>query len=465
MPAQREHWGTKLGFIMATAGSAIGLGSLWRFPYLTGENGGGAFVLLYILFTLLIGIPIFISELIAGRASQKSAIQAFMKLAPRSNHWHLAGWLNIFTALIILSYYSVVSGWTLNYALMSLLQFTQSKTPDEIRSIFDILYVSADINVFWHFIFMVLTAGIVYGGIRKGIEYWSKILTPALLIILIGLFLFAITLPGFKQACNFILYPDFSKLTPNGILEALGMSLFTMSIGIGAILTYGSYMQSDSDIPKTSLIIGSVSAAVSLIGVLIIFPIIFTFGFAPEEGTGLVFKTLPVLFTQLPGTLIISTVFFILFIFTALTSSISILEVIVSNLIETLNWSRKKSVIISSITAFLLGIPTALAGSGLLFGSWKKMYGKDFFTTLDYLCGSWLMPLGGFFIAIFVGFIMKKSQVKEEFLKGTTMNRFITLWLFLIRWLVPIAVFIIILEKSNIININNIIQQITGNKT
>ena len=244
------------------------------------------------------------------------------------------------------------------------------------------------------------------------------------------------------------------------MLEALGMSLFTLSIGIGAILTYGSYMQSKSDIPKTGFIIGSVTAGVSLFGALIIFPIIFTFGFPPEEGTGLVFKTLPVLFTQLPGTLIISTVFFVLFIFTALTSSISILEVIVANLIELLNWKRKKAVIASSIVAFILGIPTALAGSGLLFGNWKKMYGKDFFTTLDYICGSWLMPLGGLFIAIFVGFIMKRSLVKEEFLKGTTMNRFMNVWLFLIRWLVPIAVFIIILEKSNIININNVVQQI-----
>jgi len=460
MSKQREHWGTKLGFIMATAGSAIGLGSLWRFPYLTGENGGGAFVLLYVLFTLMIGIPIFISELIVGRSSQQSAIKAFMKLAPKSNHWHLLGWLNILTALFILSYYSVVAGWTVNYALMSLTQFTQGKTPDEIRSIFDILYVSADINIFWHFIFMLLTAGIVFGGVRKGIEYWSEILTPALLIILVGLFIFATTLPGFKQACYFTLYPDFSKLTATGILEALGMSLFTLSIGIGAILTYGSYMQSKSDIPKTGFIIGAVTAGVSLFGALIIFPITFTFGFAPEEGTGLVFKTLPVLFTQLPGTLIISTVFFILFIFTALTSSISILEVIVANLIEILNWTRKKAVIVSSIVAFLLGIPTALAGSGLLFGNWKKMYGKDFFTTLDYVCGSWLMPLGGLFIAIFVGFVMKRARVKEEFLKGTTMNRFLNVWLFLIRWLVPIAVFIIILEKSNIININNIVQQI-----
>ena len=276
MAKQREHWGSRLGFIMATAGSAIGLGSLWRFPYVTGENGGGAFVLLYLIFTFLIGIPVFLGELIVGRTAQKSPVNAYSSLS-NGSQWRMIGWLNIITNFLILSYYSVVSGWSVNYALMSLNHFTMGKTPEQIRSIFDILYKSSDMNLLFHFIFMALTAGVVYGGVRKGIEYWSKILTPALLVLLVGLFIFSVFLPGFPEAAKFILYPDFSKLGPNGILNALGMSFFTLSVGLGILVTYGSYMKPDEDIPKTGFIIGAVSVSVSLFAALMIFPIIFSF--------------------------------------------------------------------------------------------------------------------------------------------------------------------------------------------
>ena len=221
---------------------------------------------------------------------------------------------------------------------MSLTEFTEGKTNEEIRQVFDILASSGDICVFWHFIFMLLTVGVVYGGIRKGIEYWSKILTPALLAILIFLFIYACFLPGFGKAVEFIFYPDFSKLTTKGVLEALGMSFFTLSVGIGIILTYGSYLKSDDDIPKTGLIIGAMSLMVSILASLTIFPIVFSFGLSPEEGPGLVFKTLPVLFNQLTGTLVISTVFFVLFLFATLTSAISLLEVLVANLMEVFSW-------------------------------------------------------------------------------------------------------------------------------
>ena len=456
MKQQREHWGSKLGFIMATAGSAIGLGSLWRFPYIVGQNGGGAFVLLYLFFTVLIGIPVFISELIIGRSAQKGAILAYTNLSHGSTHWKLLGWLNMITSFIILSYYSVVSGWTVNYALMSLSNFTANKTPEQIKGVFDTLYVSGDINIFWLFIFILMTIAVVFGGIRKGIEYWSKILTPALLVILIVLFIFSTTLPGFKEAAKFILYPDFSKLTASSILVALGMSLFTLSVGLGIILTYGSYMKHTEDIPKTGLIIGGVSVAVSLLSALMIFPIVFTFGFEPQAGPGLVFQTLPVLFSKLPGTLILSTIFFILFIFATLTSTISILEVLVSNLIEVLNWSRKKAVLISGFTVFLFGIPTALSGSGGLFKNWKSMYGIDFFETVNEVTASWLMPLAAFFTVIFVSFVMKKSFSEEEFSKGTTLKKTMHVWFFLVRYLAPIAILIIILQESGLINLSKL---------
>lgn len=460
--SQREHWGSKLGFIMATAGSAIGLGSLWRFPYITGQNGGGAFVLLYLLFTFGIGIPVFIAELLMGRKSQKSAVFAFANLSNQSEKWKLVGWFNIITSFLILSYYSVISGWTVNYALMSLSQFTDGKTVEQIQNIFDTLYVSGDINLFWHFIFILMTAGIVYGGIRKGIEYWSRLLTPALLVILTGLFIYATTLPGFGKALTFILYPDFSKLTASGVLDALGMSFFTLSVGLGIILTYGSYLKSTDDIPQTGLIIGSVSVIVSLFAALMIFPIIFTFGLTPEEGPGLVFKTLPVLFAKLPGTLVISTIFFVLFIFTTLTSAISLMEAIVANLMEVFSWTRAKATLIGGIGVFIMGIPTALAGSGTLFANWKLMYGTDFFGTLDNLTASWMMPIGGLMTAIFVGWVMGKKLIKAEFLQGTRYKNLVHLWIFLIRYLAPIAIFIVILQKGGIVDIPAIIQRIKG---
>ncbi len=454
---QREHWGSKVGFLMATAGSAIGLGSLWRFPYVIGQNGGGAFVLLYLLFTFLIGIPVFIAELIMGRNTQKCVVNAYSDLSQGSSHWRIAGWLNVITNFLILSYYSVVAGWALNYLFMSLSQFTKGKSPDEIRQVFDTVFTSPDINVFWHFLFMLLTAGVVFSGVRKGIEYWSRILTPALLAILVGLFLFAITLPGFPQALRFTLYPSFDKLTPGGILDALGMSFWTLSIGLGIVLTYGSYMKPASDIPKTGFIIAIMSTLVSLFAALMIFPIVFTFGFAPEAGPGLVFKTLPVLFNQLPATLLISTIFFALFVFAALTSSISILEVQVASLMELFQWSRRKSVLLAAMGAFILGIPSAVAGSGAIFGNWKKIYGgKDFFDTLNYVTGSWMMPLSGLLFAIFVGWFMDKRIAKDEYLKGTKMVRFLRVWLFFIRWLSPIGIFLIILQESGLIDLSKL---------
>lgn len=457
MTQRREHWASRLGFIMATAGSAIGLGSLWRFPYIAGENGGGAFVLLYLIFTFLVGIPVFAAELVMGRKAQKSAIFAFYNLSNHSSHWKMVGWLTLISSFLILSYYSVVSGWALNYIFLSLNQFTANKTPDEIRTVFDIMYKSADVNLLWHFLFMLMTVGVVYGGIKKGIEYWSKILTPALLILLLGLFFYAITLPGFNQAAEFVLYPNFSKLSPRGILDALGMSFFTLSVGLGIVLTYGSYMHHSDDIPKTGMIIGSITVLTSLFAALMIFPIVFTFGFQPEAGPGLVFKTLPVLFAQLPGTLVLSTIFFILLVFTALTSSISLLEMIVANLMEILNWERHKAVLLSGIAAFIMGVPTALAGSNLLFPNWVNMFGTDFFGTLNYITGSWMMPIGGLLTILFVGWFWSRKASKEEFLSGTRLKGLYYIWIFLVKWVAPIAIFIVILQEGGIIDISALI--------
>lgn len=453
MKQQREHWASKVGFILAAAGSAIGIGSVWRFPYTVGENGGGAFVLLYLIFTFVIGFPLFISELVIGRKAQKAAVFAYSDLSKGKGNWKLLGWLNLVSCFIILSYYSVVAGWCLSYVLMSLTQFTQGKTPDQIRNVFDVLFSSADVCILWLFIFILINVGVVISGVRKGIEYWSKILTPALFVILIGLFIFATTMKGFPKAASFLFYPDFNKLTPNGVLNALGMAFFTLSVGLGIILTYGSYMKKTEDITKNGFIVTLMTLLVSLIASLMIFPIVFTFDFAPAAGPGLAFKTMPVLFSKLPGGLVISTVFFILLVFTALTSSISLLEMLVANLIEVFRWTRTKATFISAAIAFVLGIPSALSGSNSLFPNWKAIYSKDFFDTMNYITQSWMMPIAGLLTTIFIGWILKKKDVKEEFSSGSPIwSAWFGFWLFLVRFVVPIAIVVIILQEAGIVN-------------
>lgn len=456
MQKQREHWSSHLGFILAAAGSAIGLGTLWKFPYVTGENGGGIFVLIYILCTFFIGIPIFIAELVLGRKAQRGAVGIFAMLANNSAFWKTAGWLGVASSFLIMSFYSVLAGWGLNYVVMSLNQFYQNKSPQEISGVFEILSSSADITLFWHFVFTALTAAVVYRGIRQGIEYWAKFMTIGLLIILVTMCLYSMTLSGFWEGANFILYPDVSRFKLSAAISALGLAFFTLSLGQGIMLTYGSYMRRSDDIPKTAIIIGVMIVLVSLLAGIMIFPIIFTFGFAPEAGPGLVFKTLPVIFAQLPGALFISTGFFILFVFTALTSAVALIEVVVANFTDLFGWSRHKAVLVVAISCFVFGIPSALSNTNTLFANWSAIYGKTFFQTIDDIVSLWLLPIGGLMVAIFTGWRLDKEISREEFDAGTTMRWLWRPWIFFVKWIAPIAIVVIVLQQSELIDIDTI---------
>lgn len=454
MQKPREHWSTHIGFVLAAAGSAIGLGTLWKFPYVTGENGGGLFVLIYILCTFLIGIPVFIAELVLGRRAQRGAVGIFATLAHNSTLWKGAGWLGVISSFLIMSYYSVIGGWGLNYILMSLNQSYKGLPAMEVSAQFDTLASAGDITLFWHFLFTAATVAFVLPGVKHGIEYWSRFMTTGLLVILVGLFCYSLTLEGFGEAFEFIFKPDLSKLKPSGALEALGLSLFTLSLGQGIMLTYGSYMRKSEDIPKTGLIIGCMITAVALLAGLMLFPIIFTFGFSPQEGRGLVFKTLPLLFSKLPGSLLISTTFFILFVFAALTSAIAFVEVVAANLIDLLGWSRKKSVLLVGAGCFLFGIPSALSGSDLLFSKWPLIFGKTFFATVDDLVSIWLLPIGGLMVSIFTGWVLEKEISREEYASGSVLGWTWGIWLFFVRWLAPIAIILIIMQQTGLINID-----------
>lgn len=457
MQKQREHWSSHLGFILAAAGSAIGLGTLWKFPYVTGENGGGLFVLVYIICTFVVGLPVFIAELILGRRAQRGAVGIFEELSNNSSFWKATGWLGVGASFLMMSYYSVVAGWGLNYVLMSLNNFSENLTAAEISSKFEILASSGDITLFWHFVFTALTAILVYPGIRHGVEYWSKIMTTCLLVLLIGLMLYSTTLSGFGEAVHFLFYPDFAEFKPSAALEALGLAFFTLSLGQGIMLTYGSYMRRTEDIPKVSGIIGLMIIGISLLAGMMIFSIIFTYGFTPKGGPGLVFKTLPVLFAKLPGSLVISTAFFTLFVFTALTSSMAFVEVMVANLMDLIGWSRKKSVLVVGSAVFIFGIPSALSNTDCLFANWTNLYGKTFFATIDELVTAWLLPIGGLMVSMYTGWFFDKRFSREEFHFGTAFKVLWRPWLFFIRWIAPVVIIVIMLQKSGLIDIDRLV--------
>ena len=456
MKQQREHWGSHLGMIMAAAGSAIGLGTLWQFPYLVGQNGGGLFVLVYLVSTFVIGVPVFIVELVLGRRAQRGAVGVFDSLAKHSAFWKGVGWLGVITSFIIMSYYSVVAGWGLNYILMSLNQFYVGKSPEQIGQVFIALRSSAGMTLFWNFVFTAITVGMVYQGIRKGIEYWSRIMIPALIVLLLGLFVYSTTLSGFKEAFDFIFTPNFKDFKPSGILTALGMALMPWSLGQGIILTYGSYMKKGENIPTTACIIGGMDIIISIISALMIFPIIFTCGVSPQAGSGLVFQTLPILFARLPGALIISTAFFALFTFTALTSSIALIEVVVANFIDLFQWSRKKAVLITGFATFLFGIPSALAWTGTLFPNWETVYGKNFFDTMVSLIANWTLPVGGLLTAVFGGWFLSKKIAEEEFITAPNYRFVFHVWRFFVKWVAPAAIILIILQSVGVMDVDRI---------
>lgn len=454
MEKQREHWSSRLGFILAAVGSAVGLGTLWQFPYVTAENGGGLFVLVYLICTLVIGIPLFMAELILGRKAQRGAVGIFLSFGKHSPAWKAIGWLGVAASFLIMSYYSVVAGYGLNYILMSLNEFYKGRSPDEIATIYNILVSSGDISLFWQWAFILLTMAVVYPGVRQGIEYWTRFMTIGLFLLLLGLCCYSATLSGFSEAVHYVFYPDLSRFKPSGALEALGLAFFTLSLGQGIMLTYGSYMRRSEDIPQTALIIGSTVLIVSVMAALMIFPVIFTFGLEPQGGPGLVFKTLPVLFGQLPGALLISTLFFVLLVFTALTSSVALVEVVAANLIDLLGWPRKKAVLVVGLSCLICGIPSALSGSGGLFANWTLMYGKTFFETIKSLVSVWLLPIGGLGVAIFTGWVVDSEVTREEFQSGTVLKWMWRPWLFFVRWVVPVAILAIFLQMSGIVNID-----------
>ena len=441
----RDHWATKLGFVLAASGSAVGLGNIWRFPYKAGQYGGGAFMMAYIAAVIIIGIPIIIAEFIIGRSAQKSPVGAFKALR-KSRFWPLVGWLGVLSGFVILSYYSVVGGWILKYIWESTFHFFAQGTAG---GVFESFLANPLEQILWHGLFMLITVFIVRGGIISGIEKWSKILMPSLLLILAVLMVNSLMYSGAGEGIRFILKPDFSKLTRAGILEALGQAFFSLSLGMGAMLTYGSYLEKETNISSSALEIVALDTLCALMAGLMIFPIVFTYQVDPQVGPGLFFVTLPEVFSRMPAGQLIAISFFVLVAFAAITSAISLLEVVVSFFIDECNWSRKKADFVMGVVIFLLGIPSALSWSSLkgftLLGS------RDIFDSLDCLATNYMLPIGGFFIVIFAGWILTHGEKEAEIKRLENTFHFYPIWHFLVKYITPLAVFIILLQKTGIL--------------
>lgn len=445
--SRREHWASKLGFVLASAGSAIGLGNIWRFPYKAGQYGGGAFVLTYIIAVIIIGIPVMIAEFIIGRSAQKNPVGAFRSMRD-SKFWPIVGWLGIASGFIILSYYSVVGGWILRYIWHSAIYFFQAGTA---KSTLDGFLSNPVSQVFWHGAFMFFTILIVRGGISSGIERWNKILMPSLFVILLLLTVNSLRSPGAWEGITFIFKPDFSKLSAAGILEALGHAFFSLSLGMGAMITYGSYLDKETNISASSLEIVGLNTVYALLAGLMIFPIVFTYQVDPKVGPGLFFITLPEVFARMPSGYIVSLLFFILVAFAALTSSISLLEVVISYFIDEHGWQRQKADFLIGFLIFLVGIPSALSFN--ILRNVTIIPGKNIFDSCDIIATNFMLPVGGLFIAIFAGWILTHSEKEAEIRRVENTFHFYDIWHFLIKYITPLALIVLLLYTSGILSI------------
>ena len=450
--ADRGHWGSRAGFILAAAGSAIGLGNIWKFPYITGANGGGIFVLVYLACVLFVGLPVMTAEILIGRATQKSPVGAMRLLAGRRSSWTAFGWLGIASSFVILSYYSIVAGWALDYTYLSLTGQIVGLEPEGVQSVFGRLYASPARNLFWHAIFMGLTIAVVMGGVAKGVERWSRILMPTLFVMLLVLLVDSFTLSGFKQGFDFVFGLHTERFTAAGALEALGHAFFTLSLGMGAMLTYGSYLRREDDVVAASIMISGLDTLIALIASLVLFPIIFSFGMEPGAGPGLVFISIPIALSQMPGGTFLSILFFGLLVFAALTSAISMLEVVTSYLIDEWNWIRRRATLVSGALIALVGIPSALSGGTEIFGSgFASVFGKNWFDSFDYLASNWMLPLGGLGISVFTAWRMNEALRHDDFLSGTKLAAFYKGWLLLLKYVVPVAIVLVFLHAVGLI--------------
>ena len=440
MDKKRESWGSRFGFIMTAAGFSIGLGNIWRFPYLTGVNGGGAFVLVYLLIVLLIGIPLFTMEMSLGRKTQLNPVEGMRSLTGKGSIWVLFGWLGVISAFLILTYYIQIMGWILAYLFKMISGSLKGLTANEYAQAFT-NFTSNTVAVSGFTLACVIIIGLISArGLENGIEKACKIMMPTLFIMLIVLAIRSLTLPGAMEGLKWYLSVDFSKINGDVLLAALGQSFFSIGIASGGAFIYGSYLKKDSDIPTDAVIIVGFDTLAALIAGLVTFPAIFALGLKPDAGASLLFVTMSNLFNKLPAGSLFGGMFFLLIFFAALSSAMGYLEPIVMTCTELFKMNRKKAVWLSLIIIFIIGYPTILAQ-----GPWSNVLigGRNFFDFADYLSGNIAMPLGALILSFYTLLVWKFDKYQEETNIGAEKLKVYDWWSPLIKFLIPIALVII----------------------
>ncbi|MBZ2168647.1 sodium-dependent transporter [Marinobacter sp. F4216] len=442
--AARGLWSSRLAFILAATGSAVGLGNIWKFPYITGEHGGGAFVLVYLLCIAVVGIPIMMGEVLIGRRGGRSPVNSIRLIAERDKlnpMWRMIGAVGVLAGFLILSFYSVIGGWAASYVGTAASGQLVGQSADAIGAIFSGLLSDPLTLLMWHTVFMALVMVVVARGVRSGLERAVSILMPGLFVLLLMVVGYAMTTGEFGRAAAFLFQPDFSKLTTSGVLVALGHAFFTLSLGMAVMMAYGSYLPKKVSIAKTSITVSIIDTGVALLAGLAIFPIVFANGLEPGAGPGLIFQTLPLAFGQMPMGSLFGTLFFVLLIFAAWTSGISLLEPIVEWLEEQKGMNRTVSTLGAGLVCWALGIASILSlnlwSDFTPLGAFAMFEGKTIFDLLDFFTANILLPLGGLMVAVFVGWVMSSQAVKNELSLSEPMFR---LWYTTVRYFTPVAV-------------------------
>jgi len=439
----RSHWTNRWTFILATAGSAIGLGNIWKFPYMAGVNGGSAFVLVFLACIALVGIPLMMCEIMLGRRSQRNPVDGMQALAAEahaSGKWKWVGIMGLIAGLLILGFYSVIAGWVLDYVVRAASGVFKGMDGKLAQEHFAAFLATPLELILWHTLFIAMTMGVVARGVNAGLEKANKILMPTLFAILLVLLGYSMAVGDFADSARFMFTPDFSKVTPGAVLSALGHAFFSLSLGMGAVMVYGSYLQPHISIARTTLYVAIADTAVGLLVGLAIFALVFANGLEPAAGPGLIFQTLPIAFGSMPAGSFMGTLFFVLVAFAAWTSAISLVEPAIAWITENTAISRKRAALLIAIVDWLLGIAVVLS-----FNEWKEvklLFGLNIFDTLDKLTTNILLPLGGLLMAIFAGWVMQTRHVREEL--GIAMQAY-ALWRFTIRFVSPLAIVAIFL--------------------
>jgi NSS family neurotransmitter:Na+ symporter len=456
------QWSSKFAFILAATGSAVGLGNIWKFPYITGDNGGGAFVMVYLLCILVIGIPIMMAEVMLGRRGRQSPINTMTTLAREagaSPYWRWIGWMGVVAGFLILSYYSVIAGWALAYVFRAASGAFNGVGSEEVQRMFSRLVSDPERLLAWHTIFMLMTTLVVARGVRGGLEKAVRILMPALFLILVILVGYAMNTGHFEQGLNYLFTPDFSRLSTDGVLIAMGHAFFTLSLGMGAIMVYGSYLPEKASIAGTTLTIALLDTLVAVLAALAIFPIVFANGLEPGAGPGLIFQTMPIAFGQMPGGILFGTLFFVLLVFAAWTSAISLIEPAVAWLAENHGIRRMKAAMLVGLLTWVLGLLTVFSFNIMQdvtpLGFIEAFRDKTYFGLFDYLTANVMLPLGGLLIAIFAGWVLKREDSVDELRLGEGL--LYRGWYFLIRYVTPLAVGLVFLDVTDLVDIGGLI--------